>query len=472
MPQTVAQLHESLKQGKITVRALVDLHLQIIKEKDPSIHALLGLYSTTYIDNQITKAQKMFTDGSATALTGIPVVLKDNILVKGELATGASKILENYIATYDATVVKKLHDAGAVLIGRANMDEFAMGGSTENSAFGVTKNPCDITKVAGGSSGGSAAVVAYGGVPLSLGSDTGGSIRQPASFCGVVGLKTTYGDVSRYGLMAMGSSLDQIGPFGRCVDDVEALYKVISGHDPLDSTSLQENERNALSSKKENKKVIGIPTSFVHHKGVSEEVLTNFNEAIEKIKTAGYTVKEIDIKDLEKSLSVYYVLMPAEVSSNLARYDGIRYGFSHPGESSIRGYFESRTRGFGKEVRRRILLGTYVLSSGYYDAYYNKANLLRSMLEKEFDRVFQDVDYIATPTSPIVAFGIGEKSEDPLAMYLADIFTVPANIVGIPGISVPTGKNKAGLPFGVQFMGPKMSEYSLFTIGRDLEKLY
>jgi aspartyl-tRNA(Asn)/glutamyl-tRNA(Gln) amidotransferase subunit A len=404
-------------------------------------------------------------------LTGIPIILKDNLLVKGELATAGSKILENYHAPYDGTVVKKLKEAGAILLGRANMDEFAMGGSTENSAFGVTKNPHDTIRVAGGSSGGSAAVVAYGGVSISLGSDTGGSIRQPASLCGVVGLKTTYGDVSRYGVMAMGSSLDQIGPFGTCVSDVEEVYKVITGHDVLDSTSLPENLRNKRQEIKI-KKVIGVPRSFINREGIDKDVLENFNISLKKLEDVGYTLKDVTIEHLEKALSVYYILMPAEVSSNLARYDGIRFGLSHPGETSIQSYFESRTAGFGPEVRRRILLGTYVLSSGYYDSYYNKANLVREMLKKEFERVFQDVDVIVTPTSPVPAFKIGEKSQDPLAMYLADIFTVPVNIVGVPAISVPSGMTENGLPLGIQFIAPHMAENVLFTIGKEFEKLY
>ena len=469
MQKTVQQLHEELKSGALTVESLVESCQSVIEKKDKEIHALLGMYSDTFVASQIALAKKMFKEGTATTLTGIPVVLKDNILVEGEIATGASKILETYRATYNATVVKKLQEAGAILLGRANMDEFAMGGSTENSAYGVTKNPHDVTKVAGGSSGGSAAVVAYGGVPLSLGSDTGGSIRQPASYCGIVGLKTTYGDVSRYGIMAMGSSLDQVGPFGKTVDDVEALYRVISGNDPHDSTSLPESMR--YKGEANIKKVIGVPTSFINCEGVDKEVLANFNASIETLKKAGYTVKDVTIPNLEKSLSVYYVLMFAEVSSNLARYDGIRYGLSHPGETSIRSYFESRTAGFGDEVRRRILLGTYVLSSGYYDAYYNKANLVRDMLKKEFAKVFADVDVIATPTSPIPAFAIGEKSHDPLAMYLADIFTVPVNIVGVPAISVPSGKTASGLPLGMQFISAHTREDILFAYGRELEKL-
>jgi aspartyl-tRNA(Asn)/glutamyl-tRNA(Gln) amidotransferase subunit A len=468
--KTLKEINADLKSGATTIVELVEASKKIIAEKDKDIHALLGMYSDVLVSSQIIRAEEMLKQGTETILTGIPIVLKDNILVKGEHATGASKILENYVATYDATVVKKLKDAGAILIGRANMDEFAMGGSTENSAYGVTKNPHDTTRVAGGSSGGSAAVVTYGGVPVSLGSDTGGSIRQPASLCGVVGLKTTYGNVSRYGLMAMGSSLDQIGPFGNCVDDVEEVYKIISGHDVLDSTSLPIAAR--TTSQEPMKKIIGVPMSFIKREGIDKEVLENFNESIDRLKQAGYTIKDITIANLQKSLSVYYILMFAEVSSNLARYDGIRYGLSHPGETSIKSYFESRTAGFGPEVRRRILLGTYVLSSGYYDAYYNKANLVREQLSKEFSRAFHEVDVIATPTSPVPAFTIGEKHSDPLAMYLADIFTVPVNIVGVPAISIPSGKTQNGLPLGMQFIAPHMREDMLFTIGRDFEKLY
>ncbi len=470
MQKSLTQIHEELKNGMLAIEALVDECKSTITEKEKDVHALLGLYSDALIATQIAKAKELFAKGEASLLTGIPVVLKDNILVQGELATGGSKILERYVAPYDATVVTKLKAVGAILLGRANMDEFAMGGSTENSAYGVTKNPRDLTKVPGGSSGGSAAVVAYGGVPVALGSDTGGSIRQPASFCGIVGLKTTYGDVSRYGLMAMGSSLDQIGPFGNSVEDVEIVYSLISGHDPMDSTSLPKELRREAQTKTPMKKVIGVPMSFVKREGIDKEVLANFEESLESLKRIGYTIKDISIPHLEKTLSVYYVLMFAEVSSNLARYDGIRYGLSHPGETSIRSYFESRTAGFGKEVRRRILLGTYVLSSGYYDAYYNKANLVRSMLKKEFTKVFEEVDTIAIPTSPIPAFAIGEKSHDPLAMYLADIFTVPVNIVGVPGISIPSGVTKNNLPLGIQFIANHTREDVLFMVGKEFEK--
>jgi aspartyl-tRNA(Asn)/glutamyl-tRNA(Gln) amidotransferase subunit A len=343
-----------------------------------------------------------------------------------------------------------------------------MGGSTENSAFGATKNPHDTARVPGGSSGGSAAVVAYGGVPVALGSDTGGSIRQPASFCGIVGLKPTYGAVSRYGLMAMGSSLDQIGPFGNTVDDVESVFNIISGHDELDSTSVPNDKRVTSDDKR---KKIGVPWSFVRRDGVDEEVLKNFEASVEKLKASGYEVVDVNLEHLEKSLSVYYVVVFAEISSNLARYDGIRYGMSVKDEAVIKGYFRTRTEGFGDEVRRRILLGTYVLSSGYYDAYYNKANLVREMLRSEFANVFENVDAIAMPTSPIPAFKIGEKSHDPLSMYLADIFTVPVNIVGLPAISIPSGMTSGNLPLSLQLVAPHFAESTLFTIGRDFEKL-
>jgi aspartyl-tRNA(Asn)/glutamyl-tRNA(Gln) amidotransferase subunit A len=471
MQKTLTQLHEELKKGMMTIESLVSTCRKRIAEKDGEIHALLGLYSDTVIDLQIAKANQMFKEGTETTLTGIPIVLKDNILVRGELATGGSKILEKYHATYDATVVRKLKEAGAILLGRSNMDEFAMGGSTENSAYGVTKNPHDTSRVAGGSSGGSAAVVAYGGVPIALGSDTGGSIRQPASLCGVVGLKTTYGNVSRYGVMSMGSSLDQIGPFAKSVADAEEVYKIISGYDVLDSTSIPDANRQALHVST-SRKIIGVPMNFIEREGIDPEVLVNFKEGIEKMKSEGYTIKNITMEHLEKALAVYYIIVPAEVSSNLARYDGIRYGLSLPGDTSIQSYFESRTAGFGDEVRRRILIGTYVLSSGYYDAYYNKANIVRDMLKSEFEEVFKGVDVIATPTSPIPAFKIGEKSKDPLAMYLADIFTVPVNIAGVPAISIPSGVTKSGLPLGMHFIAPHMREDLLFTIGKDFEKLY
>ncbi len=467
MQKTLRQIQEELKDGVATIEALVENARKTIQEKDEDVHALLGMYSEDFIAAQIASAKEMLRQGKGTVLTGVPVVLKDNIVVKGEKAAAGSKILEEYLSPYDATVVTKLKEAGAIILGRANMDEFAMGGSTENSAYGVTKNPHDTTRVAGGSSGGSAAVVAYGGVPVSFGSDTGGSIRQPASFCGIVGLKPTYGAVSRYGLMAMGSSLDQIGPFAHSVEDAEAVFDIISGHDPLDATSIKERVEVSPLKKK-----IGVPWSFIRRDGIDKEVLANFETSVEKLKTSGYEIVDVSIDHLEKALSVYYVVVFAEISSNMARYDGIRYGLSIPDDNVIKGYFKTRTEGFGEEVRRRILLGTYVLSSGYYDAYYNKANLVREMLREEFKKVFEQVDAIAMPTSPIPAFTIGEKSHDPLAMYLADIFTVPVNIVGVPAISIPSGVTENKLPLSLQILAPHFREDVLFTIGRDFEKLY
>jgi aspartyl-tRNA(Asn)/glutamyl-tRNA(Gln) amidotransferase subunit A len=470
MKKTLRQLHNDIKNGVITVRALTLKSIQTIQREDKEIHALLGMYSDAFIEDQLQKAEVMWKEGRATLLTGIPIVLKDNIVVRGEKATAGSKILEEYIAPYDATVVTKLKEAGAILIGRANMDEFAMGGSTENSAYGVTKNPRDTNKVAGGSSGGSSAVVAYDGVTISLGSDTGGSIRQPASFCGIVGLKPTYGAVSRYGLMAMGSSLDQIGPFAHSVEDVEEVFNVIKGKDVLDATSVEtaSQEGEVMSLKKK----IGVPFSFVRREGIDKEVLANFEASVEKLRERGYEIVDIRIENLEKALSVYYVVVFAEISSNMARYDGIRYGLSLPGDSMIQGYFKTRTDGLGDEVRRRILLGTYVLSSGYYDAYYNKANLVREMLREEFKTVFEHVDAIAMPTSPIPAFAIGEKSHDPLAMYLADIFTVPVNIVGVPAIAIPSGVTNDNLPLSLQLVAPHFREDILFTIGKEFEGIY
>jgi aspartyl-tRNA(Asn)/glutamyl-tRNA(Gln) amidotransferase subunit A len=467
MKKTLREIQDDLKSGSITVETLVAQAKETIMDKDGEIHAILGLYNDAFVADQVAHAKEMLASGKSTALTGVPIVLKDNIVVKGEKASAGSRILEDYVATYDATVVKKLKEAGAILLGRANMDEFAMGGSTENSAYGVTKNPHDTTRGPGGSSGGSAAVVAYGGVPVALGTDTGGSIRQPASFCGIVGLKPTYGAVSRYGLMAMGSSLDQIGPFGNTVEDVESVFNIIRGNDPLDSTSARE-----ASPAPEMKRKIGVPWSFVRREGIDASVLKNFEESVEKLKISGYEIVDINLEHLEKALSVYYVVVFAEISSNLARYDGIRYGMSVKDENIIKGYFKTRTEGFGPEVRRRILLGTYVLSSGYYDAYYNKANLVRDMLREEFAKAFNEVDAIAMPTSPVPAFKIGEKSHDPLSMYLADIFTVPVNIVGIPAMSIPSGVTPENLPLSLQLLAPHFAESTLFTIGRDFEKVY
>jgi len=461
---TIEKAHEHLVKGDFTAVELAEAYLKNIKEKNKEINAYLEVFSDVL--EQAKEADKKIKAGKATMLTGIPLAIKDNILIKGRIASAASKMLENYVATYDATAIKKMKGEGVVFLGRTNMDEFAMGGSTENSAFGVVKNPHDTSRVAGGSSGGSVAALAMDGALASYGSDTGGSVRQPSSFCGVVGLKPTYGAVSRYGLMAMGSSLDQIGPVGKTVADVEILFKAVAGKDKMDSTSID------LSSYKvqKNRKVIGVPRNFTHSKGVDKDVLENFEESLEKFKKLGYKIKDIELPNIHYSLAVYYILMPAEVSSNMARFDGMRFGLYKDGKNGIDDYFESRGAGLGREVRRRIVLGTYVLSSGYYDAYYNKANIVRELIRKDFEKAFEEIDIIVTPTSPTPAFKIGEKASDPLEMYLADIFTVTANLVGTPAMSIPSGhKDIDGkkLPLGIQLTAPHGGEDLLFEVGRE-----
>jgi aspartyl-tRNA(Asn)/glutamyl-tRNA(Gln) amidotransferase subunit A len=466
---TIKKAHEALIRGDLTSVELLKLYLDEIKNKDKDIHAYLEVYSD--VMEQAEKSDEIIKSGKAGLLTGIPIAIKDNILIKGRIASSASKILENYTATYDATVIEKLKKEGVVFIGRTNMDEFAMGGSTENSAYGLTKNPLDLERVPGGSSGGSAASVAGNMALIALGSDTGGSIRQPASFCGLVGLKPTYGAVSRYGVMAMGSSLDQIGPFGKTVEDVEILFDAIKGYDDKDSTSSHRGETlnrgKGLSSMSMK---IGVPKSCLDIEGIDKSILQNFQESLERLKKLGHEIIDIELPNLKYSLAVYYVIVPAEVSSNMARYDGMRFGKRISGKDGIEDYFLSRKAGLGKEVRRRIILGTYVLSSGYYDAYYNKANIVRGLITDDYKKAFERVDIIATPTTPDVAFKIGEKVGDPLKMYLEDIFTVPINLVGVPAISVPSGIKKIGdkeMPIGIQFIANHNNEDLLFAIGKD-----
>lgn len=418
------------------------------------------------IDAQVAHAQKMIDDGRATAMTGIPVVIKDNIMFAGHIAGSCSHILDHHTASYDSTVIAKLRAAGAVIIGRANMDEGAMGSSTENSAYGVTKNPLDPTRVPGGSSGGSAAALAADVAVVTLGSDTGGSIRQPAAFCGVVGLLPTYGTVSRHGLIAMGSSLDVIGPFAHTVEDAQTLYTTIAGKDVFDSTSI---DRPVIDTTL--KKRLGIPKGIFDGGGVDPAVKANFELIVEKLTAQGFTVDEVALPHFADSLAVYYILMPAEVSSNLARLDGIRYGDRVGDGNAIDVYGDTRGALFGKEVRRRILLGTYVLSHGYYDAYYNKALALRATIREELESVLRDYDAIITPTTPSAAFKIGEKASDPLAMYLSDLFTVPANIAQLPAISVPSGFDDQSLPLGVQFIGARCAEDTLFELGKIVENI-
>jgi aspartyl-tRNA(Asn)/glutamyl-tRNA(Gln) amidotransferase subunit A len=399
----------------------------------------------------------------------MPLALKDNMCLAGEVATAGSKILEHYEAPYDAIIVKKLKETGAVILGKTNMDEFAMGSSTENSGFQKTKNPKDLDRVPGGSSGGSAAAVAGNLVLGALGSDTGGSIRQPAAFCGVVGFKPTYGAVSRYGLMAMASSLDQIGPFTKTVEDAELIFNTLKGKDSQDSTSTDFSDLRPTSE--EIKKIkIGVPKEYFAG-GLDQQVEKEIQMALDKFKAGGFEIKEISLPHSKYALSCYYIIMPAEVSANLARLDGVRY----PGIKSLRDraaslaevYALTKGEGFGAEVKRRILLGNFVLSSGYYDAYYSKAQKVRQLMAEDFEQAFQEVDMVFAPTTPTPAFKFGEKTDDPLQMYLSDIFTIPANLAGLPAISIPTKESSAGeLPVGFQLIGPKFKDYSLLGLGR------
>ncbi|MEX0919327.1 MAG: Asp-tRNA(Asn)/Glu-tRNA(Gln) amidotransferase subunit GatA [Parcubacteria group bacterium] len=458
---TIGKAREALKKGEFTARELTQASIDAIGTRDGELNAFLEVF--TNVLEQADEADKKIKSGLDLPLLGIPLALKDNMLVEGETASSGSKILENFHASTDSSVVKKLKEAGAIIIGRTNMDEFAMGSSTENSAYGVTKNPYDSARVAGGSSGGSASAVGGDLVLGSFGSDTGGSIRQPASFCGVVGLKPTYGRVSRSGLIALGSSLDQIGPFTKSVEDAELLYDVVRGLDSLDSTTISDE---TYGEAKPFSKVIGVPRDFVESDGVSEVVKKNFQETLEKFKSLGYQIKDVDLPHIKYSLAVYYILMPAEASSNLARFDGVRYGLHKGGEDVIRDYFKTRGQGFGLETRRRIILGTYVLSSGYYDEYYGSALEMKEIITKEFREAFKEVDLILTPTTPTPAFKVGEKTSDPLSMYLEDIFTVPANIAGLPSVSLPSGFAEA-LPLGIELTAGLGREDNLFKAGKE-----
>lgn len=464
---TVTELRKKYIAGETTPTEVVEAVLKTIKEKDVDIHAFLDVYDDA-IEAAKEATERYKKDGENTPeLLGIPVAIKNNILIKGKKATGASKILENYTATYDATIIKKLKEAGAIFVGSTNLDEFAMGGSTENSAFGPTKNPVDTSRVPGGSSGGSAAAVAMDAVPVAIGTDTGGSIRQPASYCGLVGFKPTYGAVSRYGLMAMGSSLDQAGPLTRSVADAELVHDIIKGLDPMDATTIAEDTYPTYESKKSY--TFGVPRKFLAD-GVDTEVLEAFEAHIKELEAAGHAVVDVDLPLLEKGLAAYYIVMPAEVSSNLARYDGIRYGFSAQSGDLLEVYEKSRAEGFGAEVKRRILLGTHVLSSGYYDAYYGKAELVRKKMREELAAAFEKVDFILTPTAPTPAFKFGAQ-EDPLSMYRQDIFTVPVNLTGVPAITFPMGtvdSDGAQLPVGVQYIGPHGGDARLFAVGKEM----
>lgn len=467
---SITEAAAKMQAGEITAVDLMRACLSEIEKKNKDLNIFLEVFDDVIAQAEAADARRKA--GEDHALLGIPLAIKDNILIEGRKVSAASKMLENYTATYDATVIKKLKEAGAVFIGRTNMDEFAMGGSTENSAYGPTKNPVDPTRVPGGSSGGSAAAVSAHMALGALGTDTGGSIREPAAFCGLVGFKPTYGAVSRSGLIAMGSSLDQAGPLTHTVADAEILFNAIKGKDALDSTSI-DFQRTDLSSGSQGRSLklkIGVPRHLLKE-GVEPDVLEAFEKSLEDLKAKGYEVVDVELPSAPLALSVYYVIMPAEVSSNLARFDGVRYGLSLKGENLFDDYAKSRAAGFGPEVRRRIMLGTYVLSAGYYDAYYGKALAAREKLTEEFRKVLESVDAIAVPTTPCPAIKIGEKS-DPLSMYLLDIFTVTANITGNPAMSIPMGtveREGKQLPVGIQLTAAHGDEDTLFAIGKELE---
>jgi len=472
---TIRKAHDALVGGDFSALELAEAYLASISARNDELNAYLEVYSNVRkqakaADEKLKNLQQA-KRAELSNMFGIPVALKDNILVKGERVSASSRILDGYHASYDATVVRKLKDAGAVLMGRTNMDEFAMGSSTETSAFGPSKNPYDTTRIPGGSSGGAAAAVAANMALAALGTDTAGSVRQPASFCGLVGVKNTYGSISRSGLIAMGSSLDIAGPIAKTVEDAEIMFNTIRGRDPLDSTSV---ELPTTYNLQPTTIRIGVPRNFLEMKGIDADALANFNETLGKLRSLGCVVRDIELPTIPHSLAVYYVIMPAELSTNLARYDGVKFGLHVDGANLLDDYIATRTQGFGAEARRRLLLGAYVLSSGYYDAYYRKAIRVRIAIEREFAAAFQTVDIIATPTTPTPAFKLGEKTVDPLSMYLADIFTVPANIGAVPAQSIPSGfavRDGKKLPLGLHLMAAYGNDQLLFALGKSFETL-
>ncbi len=468
---TIHELHTKLVQKEISAVELTKAIIAHKEKVEPEVQAYLSDNHEKALSHAAEVDEKIAKGETISMLAGIPGAIKDNIAIKGGVVTCASKMLEHYVSPYDAGVITRLVKEDYVSLGKTNLDEFAMGGSTENSGFHKTTNPWDTTRVPGGSSGGSAAAVSATTAIWSLGSDTGGSIRQPASFCGIVGLKPTYGLVSRYGLVAFASSLDQIGPITRDVTDAAIVLNAISGFDEKDSTSIPGERPDYTKALVADVKglTIGVPKEYFGD-GLNSEVRRVVEEAIETYKQLGANIVEISLPTTKYAVSAYYIVAPAEASSNLSRYDGVSYGLRVPGESLVEMSTRTRTEGFGPEVKRRILLGTYVLSSGYYDAYYLKAMKVRSLIKQEFDEAFQHVDVILTPTAPNTAYKIGEKVNDPLAMYLEDICTIPANLAGIPGISVPAGFTKEGLPVGVQLLGPALHEEVLLKAAYTFEQ--
>jgi aspartyl-tRNA(Asn)/glutamyl-tRNA(Gln) amidotransferase subunit A len=469
----VRSIRDRVARGDVSAVAMCSEHLGRIAAANPSLNAFNTVVAERALDRAAELDRRRAAGETLGPLAGVPVALKDNLCVRGVRTTASSRILDTYVPPYDATVVRRLEAAGALIVGKTNCDEFAMGSSNENSAYGPVRNPWALDRAPGGSSGGSAVAVAAGLVPLALGSDTGGSIRQPAALSGVVGLKPTYGRVSRYGLIALASSLDQIGPFARTVADAAAALALIAGADAADSTSLERpvpDYAAALTGDVRGVR-IGVPRRFIAE-GVDDAVLRAFDAALEVLRGAGATLVDVDLPHAKYAVPVYYLVMTAEASSNLARYDGVRYGHRAPAAPSLREmYSRTRDEGFGPEVKRRIMLGTYVLSAGYYDAYYLKAQQVRTLLRQDYDRAFERVDVVAMPTSPTPAFRLGEKTSDPLQMYLADIFTVSANLTGSPALSVPCGFGEGRLPLGLQLTGRMFDEATLLRVGDAYERL-
>jgi len=469
--KTVSELSALLVRGEVSSREVTEAFLERIEEVETRVRAFVTVDAEGALAAADAADARLRSGDRPSPLTGVPIAIKDNICTKGLKTTCSSRILEGYIPPYDATVVKALRRAGAVIIGKANLDEFAMGSSVENSAFYPTHNPWDLDRVPGGSSGGSAAAVAAGEAPCALGSDTGGSVRQPASLCGVVGLKPTYGRGSRFGLVAFASSLDQIGPITRDVRDAALLMDVIAGHDPLDATSADVEVPEYTASLEGGVRGlrIGVPREYFGS-GLEPGVEEAVRKALDVLADLGAEVEECSLPHTEYALSAYYIIAPAEASSNLARYDGVRYGYRAAGAEDLLGmYGRTRREGFGEEVKRRIMLGTYALSAGYYDAYYLKAQQVRTLVRRDFEAAFERFDLLAAPTSPTVAFGIGQKIDDPLQMYLSDVCTVPVNLAGVPALSVPCGLSD-GLPVGLQLMGRPLDEATLLRVAYAYEQ--
>lgn len=470
---TVYEAAELIRKRDISSRQLVTACLERTRQVEGAVHSFVEVYEKEALAEADDSDRRLAAGEARGALEGVPIGVKDNLCVEGRPTTCSSKILNGFVAPYDATVIERLRTAGAVFLGRTNMDEFAMGSSTETSCYGITRNPWDTDRVPGGSSGGSAAAVAAREVPASLGSDTGGSIRQPAALCGVAGLKPTYGCVSRYGLVAFASSLDQIGPIARSVRDIALLLEVIGGHDPRDSTSVKRSPggvvvglQGAVAGLR-----IGVPKEYFVE-GMDPEVAGAVRKALDAMRSAGASLVEISLPHTDYAVATYYIIATAEASSNLARYDGVQYGYRAAAPADLLDMYErTKEEGFGAEVKRRIMLGTYVLSSGYYDAYYLKAQKVRTLLKNDFDEAFKACDVIATPASPTAAFRVGEKLSDPLQMYLSDIFTISANLAGVPAIAIPCGFTSNGLPVGLQLIGKYFDEVTLLKAAHAYETM-